>query len=258
MSLTMRTALVSDAGLLRENNEDAAYAGRRLIAVADGVGGQPAGEVASEIVVRVLTDLDNPAAGRRAPEAALRDAVLEAAPRDPVVEAALRDAVVEANQQIRKVARANRGSRGTATTVTAMLLEADRLYLVHVGDSRGYLLRDGELRQVTRDDTYVQELVDGGYLTAEQVRRHPQRSLITNAVQGGDLTVATATLPGAAGDRLLVCSDGLSDVVPDETIAATLRAYGHPEDCAAQLIKEAHRAGAPDNVTVVVADLVPV
>ncbi|HEX7745815.1 MAG TPA: protein phosphatase 2C domain-containing protein [Micromonosporaceae bacterium] len=241
MSLTMRTALVSDAGLVRENNEDAAHAGSRLIVVADGVGGQPTGEVASEIMVRVLASVDEPAA---------------AAPGgDPA--AALRDAVMHANQHIRNAGRANRGTSGMATTVTAIVLDGDRLCIVHVGDSRGYLLHDGDLRQITRDDTYVQELVDGGYLTAAQARRHPQRSLITNAVQGGDLTPATATLPGAAGDRLLLCSDGLSDVVPDETIAATLRTYGDPEDCAAQLIKEAYRAGAPDNVTVVVADLVP-
>jgi serine/threonine protein phosphatase PrpC len=240
MTLTMRTALVSDAGLVRDNNEDAAYAGRRLIAVADGVGGQPAGEVASDIMVRVLAGVEE---------------LADRPGGDPA--AALRDAVVRANQQIREVVRANRGNNGMATTVTAVALDGDRLCIVHVGDSRGYLLRDGELWQVTRDDTYVQELVDGGYLTAAQARRHPQRSLITNAVQGGDLRPATVTLPGRAGDRLLLCSDGLSDVVPDETIAATLLTYGDPVDCAAQLIKEAHRAGAPDNVTVVVADLAP-
>jgi serine/threonine protein phosphatase PrpC len=240
MTLTMRTALVSDPGLLRDNNEDAAYAGRRLIAVADGVGGQPAGEVASDLMVRALAAVDEPTAARGG---------------DP--EAALQDALVHANQEIRKAAQANLGNSGMATTVTTVLLDGDRLCIMHVGDSRGYLLRDGEMQQVTRDDTFVQDLVDGGYLTPAQAHRHPQRSLITNAVQGDDLRPATAALSGGAGDRLLLCTDGLSDVVPDETIAATLRTYGDLADCAAQLIKEAHRAGAPDNVTVVVADLLP-
>lgn len=233
----MRTAVVSDVGLLRDNNEDAAYAGRRLIAVADGIGGLPAGEVASDIVVRALAALD------------------AAFPRTGV-DRALRDAVIGANRQIAEATRADPANAGMGTTVTAMALAGDQLSVVHVGDSRGYLLRDGELSQVTRDDTFVQELVDSGALTAAQAWHHPQRSLVTNAVQGVELTPAVAVLTGRAGDRLLLCSDGLSDVVPADAIRSTLCLYAEPQECAEQLVKLAHRAGAPDNVTVVVADLV--
>jgi serine/threonine protein phosphatase PrpC len=236
MNLIMRTALVSDTGLLRDNNEDAAYAGRRLIVVADGMGGPPAGEVASDIVVRALTALDAalPATG---------------------VGRALRDAVIGANHEIAEAAQADPANAGMGTTATAMALAGDELSVVHVGDSRGYLLRDGELSQVTRDDTFVQELVDRGALTAEQAWHHPRRSLVTNAVQGLDLTLSSAVLTGRAGDRLLLCSDGLSDVVPADAIRSTLVLYAEPQECAEQLVKLAHRAGAPDNVTVVVADL---
>lgn len=238
MNLIMRTALVTDAGQRRDNNEDAAFAGPRLIAVADGIGGQPAGEVASEIVVRALAGLD-------------------AALPETGVDRALVDAILGANRRIATAARANPANAGMGTTVTVVALTGDELSVVHVGDSRGYLLRDGELTQVTRDDTLVQELVDQGALTAEQAWHHPQRSLVTNAVQGDDLTLAVAALTGRAGDRMLLCSDGLSDVVPAEAIRSTLCLHAEPRDCADQLVKLTHSAGAPDNVTVVVADLIP-
>jgi protein phosphatase len=138
-----------------------------------------------------------------------------------------------------------------------MVLAGDELSVVHVGDSRGYLLRDGELSQVTRDDTLVQELIERGALTAEQAWHHPQRSLVTSALQGDDLTPDVGVLTGRVGDRLLLCSDGLSDVVTADAIRSALCLYGEPQECAEQLVKLAHRAGAPDNVTVVVADLVP-
>lgn len=240
MNLIMRTALVSDIGLLRDNNEDAAYAGRRLIAVADGIGGLPAGEVASDLVVRELAAVD---------------AAVPAADGDPGTE--LRDAVIRANRQIAEATMADPANAGMGTTVTAMALAGDELSIVHVGDSRGYLLRDGELSQVTRDDTLVQELVDRGALTAAQAWQHPQRSLVTNAVQGAELTPDIAVLTARVGDRLLLCTDGLSDVVPADAIRSTLCLYAEPQECAEQLVKLAHRAGAPDNVTVVVADLVP-
>jgi PPM family protein phosphatase len=237
MNLIMRTAIVSDPGLLRDNNEDAAYAGRRMIAVADGMGGPPAGEVASEIVVRAL-------------------AALDAALPETGVGAAVRDAVVAANRQIAEATRADPASAGMGTTVTVMALAGDELHVVHVGDSRGYLLRGGELTQVTRDDTLVQELVDRGALTLDQARHHPQRSVVTHAVQGDELAPAVAVLAGRVGDRLLLCSDGLSDVVTARAIRSTLALYAEPQECAEQLVKLAHRAGAPDNVSAIVADLV--
>jgi protein phosphatase len=141
------------------------------------------------------------------------------------------------------------------TTVTALLLAGERVGLLHVGDSRCYLLRDGTLTQVTRDDTFVQSLVDQGALTMSEARRHPRRSLITRAVQGGPLSPAPTLLTARPGDRLLLCSDGLSDVVADDAIDRALRSSTEPQRCAERLVELALAGGAPDNVTVVVADV---
>jgi serine/threonine protein phosphatase PrpC len=237
MTLILRTTKLSDPGLVRSNNEDTAYAGDRLIVVADGVGGLPAGEVASEIAVRVL-------------------AALDATPVDDAL-AALRDAIGTANREIRAAAGADPASEGMGTTVTAALLTGDQLTVVHVGDSRCYLLRHGTLRRLTRDDTFVQALVDQGVLTPEQARQHPQRSLVTQVVRGEDLAPSLSTLTAEPDDRLLICSDGLSDVVPDPMIGQSLLTYHDRDQCAEQLVKLAHQGGAPDNITVVLADVLP-
>jgi protein phosphatase len=237
MSLILRTATVSDPGLVRPNNEDAAHAGRSLIAVADGIGGLPDGEVASDIVIQALAPLEALA--------------LES---DPA--ATLSEAMLVANLRIRERVAADPTSEGMGSTVTAVLLCGDDLVMAHVGDSRGYLLRQGRLQQLTRDDTFVQMLVDDGLLTPDQARTHPQKSLVTRALQGGEVVPSTVVMAGAAGDRLLLCSDGLSDVVADDAIARALTMYAEPQECAQQLVKLAYQAGAPDNVTVVVADLV--
>ncbi|MDW5330043.1 PP2C family protein-serine/threonine phosphatase [Plantactinospora sp. KLBMP9567] len=236
MTFVLRSLAISDPGLVRPNNEDVAFAGSRLIAVADGMGGAPAGEVASEIAISSLAPVE-----RSAPDA------------EPVT--ALRDAIGAANAQIRAVTDADQATEGMGTTVTAILLAGRRLAVAHIGDSRGYLLRAGRLSQITRDDTFVQSLVDQGGLTPEEARRHPQRSLVTRVVQGGHLEPATVALIAQPDDRLLLCSDGLSDVVDDDTIAATLAGFPDREECARQLVKLAHQAGAPDNVTLVVADV---
>ncbi|MBX6355849.1 MAG: serine/threonine-protein phosphatase [Micromonosporaceae bacterium] len=243
MSLTLRTAVVSDPGMVRTNNEDSAHAGERLLAVADGVGGMPAGELASDIVIRVLTPLDS---------ATDLDEPLRA----------LRDALDEANRQIRAACEADPATEGMGTTITALLLLRDQtgadtgmMALLHVGDSRAYLLRGGELRQLTKDDTFVQSLVDQGLITADEARNHPQRSLITRAVQGQHVAPTTRMLPVQAGDRYLLCSDGLSDVVTDEAIGQAMQSYPDLRQCAEQLVKLALQAGAPDNVTAVLADV---
>jgi serine/threonine protein phosphatase PrpC len=238
MTLILRTATISDPGLVRTNNEDVAHAGDRLIAVADGMGGLPAGEVASEIVIRALAEAEH-------------------GPTDEEPLNTLLRAIETANRRISEVAGADPANTGMGTTITAMLLTGDRLALAHVGDSRGYLLRGGTLHRLTRDDTFVQALVDQGALTPEEARRHPQRSMVTRALQGGPVEPTTGALAAAAGDRLLLCSDGLSDLVPDEVIGQILATYPEPRQCAEQLVKLAHQAGAPDNVTVVLADLVP-
>jgi protein phosphatase len=237
MSLALRSVAVSDVGLIRSNNEDSVHAGRRLLVVADGIGGLPDGELASDIVVRTLTKLEDAA-----------DDV------DPVT--ALREAIEQANREVRDTAATDRAHEGMGTTVTALLLSGDRLGLLHVGDSRGYRYRDGALTQLTRDDTYVQSLVDQGVLTTEAARRHPQRSLVTRAVQGQHLRPSTETLTPCGDDRFLLCSDGLSDFVTDEAIAQVLQAHPDPQQCAEALVKLTVQAGAPDNVTVIVADVV--
>lgn len=236
MTLILRSAILNDVGLVRTNNEDSALAGDRLVAVADGMGGLPAGEVASEIVVRILDEL--------------------IPPEDPDDgENALRAVVQTANQRIRAAIDADPAREGMGTTLTAALLAGDTLIVAQVGDSRCYLLRENAMHQLTRDDTFVQALVDQGTLTPAAARQHPQRSLVTRAVQGMDAPPTVARYTVLAGDRLLLCSDGLSDYVEDAAIASAVYTYGDRQQCAEQLVKLAHQAGAPDNVTVVVSDV---
>jgi len=236
MSLILRAATVSDIGRVRTNNEDSAYAGRRLIALADGIGGMPAGELASDIAIRALT-------------------LLEAAPPDIEPLTALRKAIAAANEQIRAAGESDEANDGMGTTATALLLAGDHIALLHVGDSRGYLIRGGELSQLTKDDTFVQSLVDQGVLTAAEARSHPRRSVVTQALQGLEFEPTCTLLPVGIGDRFLLCSDGLSDIVADEAIEQVLRSTPDPRRCAQQLVKLALDAGGPDNVTVVVADV---
>jgi protein phosphatase len=141
------------------------------------------------------------------------------------------------------------------TTVTALLLAQDQITMLHVGDSRGYLFHAGELSQLTKDDTYVQTLVDQGLLTPTEARHHPRRSVVMQAVQGMEYDPAVTQRPAEVGDRYLLCSDGLSDVVEESAIAATLGDESDPAACARRLVSLALSAGAPDNVTVIVADV---
>jgi PPM family protein phosphatase len=242
MSLMLRSVKVSDIGLVRTNNEDAAHAGRRLVALADGIGGMPSGELASAIVVQALATLDAEPDG----PAPMRDAL-----------AALKGAVEVANQQILEAGESDTSHDGMGTTVTALLLSGEEIALLNVGDSRCYLHRDGELSQLTKDDTLVQTLVDQGILTADEARVHPRRSIVTQALQGLSYEATSAVHPVRPGDRFLLCSDGLSDMVVDKVIGDTLHAYPDLRECAEHLVKLALDAGASDNVTVVVADVVP-
>jgi serine/threonine protein phosphatase PrpC len=237
-ALTLEAATRSDTGPVRPNNEDAVFAGPRLVAVADGVGGAAAGEVASRLAIDAVAHL----AGRRV-DAPLPDA--------------LADAVAEANATIGFVASCRPLLAGMSTTLTAVALADDGGYvLANVGDSRMYLLRDGELSQLSRDDSLVQLLIDQGRLTDAEARGHPQRSVVTEALDGAPRArAATATFEARAGDRLLLCSDGLSDVLDDDAIARGLREPSR-ERCAERLVAEALAAGARDNVSVVVADVV--
>ena len=236
MTLTLRYAARSDRGLIRDGNQDSVYAGPRLLAVADGMGGMAAGDVASNITIGAMAPLD------------------EDVPGDALVDA-LRSAVDTANQQLRDVVDANPSLEGMGTTLTAMLFSGSKFAMVHVGDSRAYLLRDGEFVQVTKDDTYVQMLVDEGRISAEEASSHPQRSLLTRALDGRDIDPEYSVRQAVAGDRYLLCSDGLTAVVHAETIAQTMREYSDPAQCVERLIQLALRGGGPDNITVIIADV---
>jgi PPM family protein phosphatase len=235
MTLTLRYAAHSDRGLIRDGNQDSVYAGPRLLAVADGMGGMAAGDVASNIVIAAMAPLD------------------EDVPGDALVDA-LRGAVDTANQQLRDTVDANPHLEGMGTTLTAVLFSGSKIGMVHIGDSRAYMLRDGEFNQITKDDTYVQMLVDEGRISPEEASSHPQRSLLTRALDGRDIDPEYSVRQVLTGDRYLICSDGLSGVVSAETIAESMAEFADPQQCVERLIQLALRGGGPDNITVVVAD----
>lgn len=236
MTLALRYAARSDRGLVRANNEDSVYAGSRLLALADGMGGHAAGEVASQLVIAALAPLDYDEPGGD-------------------LLGKLEAAVRAGNAAIAAQVEQEPDLEGMGTTLTAILFAGTQLGLAHIGDSRGYLFRDGELTQITKDDTFVQTLVDEGRITAEEAHSHPQRSLIMRALTGHEVEPTLTIREARVGDRYLLCSDGLSDPVSNETIAEALQIPDVAES-AYRLIELALRGGGPDNVTVVVADVV--
>ena len=236
MTLTLRYAARSDRGLIRSGNQDSVYAGPRLLAVADGMGGMAAGDVASNIVIGTMAPLDEDVPG-----GALLDS--------------LRGVVETANQQLRDTVDANPAMEGMGTTLTAMLFSGRKIGMVHIGDSRAYMLRDGEFGQITKDDTYVQMLIDEGRITPEEADSHPQRHLLYRALDGRDAEPEYSVREAHPSDRYLICSDGLSGVVSADTIAATMREYVDANQCAERLVQLALRGGGPDNITVIVADV---
>ncbi|WP_051425501.1 PP2C family protein-serine/threonine phosphatase [Jiangella gansuensis] len=242
MPLTLRYVARSDVGLLREGNEDSGYAGPYLLAVADGMGGHAAGEVASKAAIDELGHADHPPSHD------------DASPIDT-----LSAAVVAANERINELALADPARAGMGTTSTSLLWDGNQLALGHIGDSRAYLLRDGVLTQITRDHTFVQSLVDDGRITAEDAREHPARSVVTKVLQGQwPIQPDFSLIDVHAGDRFLICSDGLSDVVGNAEIQQALTQPDSIADAADRLIALALDSGAPDNVTVVLGEFVPV
>lgn len=238
MSLTLRYVARSDVGLVRDDNEDSGYAGPRLLAVADGMGGHAAGEIASSATIDELVRIEN--------------GVSEEDPLD-----LLRGAVVAANDRIRTLVLDDPNREGMGTTLTALLWTSEDFRIAHIGDSRAYLLRDGKLRQLTHDHTFVQTLIDEGRITPDEAVLHPARSLILKALDGKpDPEPDLEVLPVQAGDRVLLCSDGLSGVVSDETLRETLGQQPAVAEAADALVDLAMRGGAPDNITVVVAEVV--
>lgn len=235
--LRLRYAARSDIGLVRQDNEDSGYAGGHMLVVADGMGGHAAGELASATTVAMFAELDREPPGEQ-------------------VLAALADAVDHAHEELSRVIGGAPDFAGMGTTVTALSWEGDRVALAHVGDSRAYLLRDRQLNQLTKDHTYVQTLVDSGRITPAEAAVHEKRNLLVKALDGvhhvePDLSMREVK----AGDRFLLCSDGLSGVLTDAEIQQLLSA-GDPTGAVTALVEKALEAGAPDNVTCVVADLV--
>lgn len=242
MSIALRYAARSDVGLVRAKNDDSGYAGPHLLVVADGMGGHAGGDVASSLAVAHLAPLDDEAHG----------------PDDALAE--LTRALSTAHQELLARAEAEPELAGLGTTVTALLRSGNKLAMAHIGDSRAYLLRDGRLAQVTSDHTFVQHLVNTGKITAEEAEHHPQRSVLLRVLGDFDMEIAPdmSVREARPGDRWLLCSDGLSGVVSADTLAATLLEVTDPEACADQLVRLALRGGGPDNITVVVGDVVEV
>jgi protein phosphatase len=224
----------SHVGLVRSGNEDAFLVAPPLFAVADGLGGHQAGEIASSIAI---------------------DTLLESAPR--VADAkALGRAARQANRAVIEAAESGRGRSGMGTTLTAAMIDGNRIALAHVGDSRAYLLHFGSLEQLSQDHSMVADLVRQGQLTAEEGRNHPNRSVITRAL-GSDpnMLVDTFEVDAAAGDRLLLCTDGLTSMVTDADIERALASEPSPQGAVDALIDKALAAGGHDNITAVVVDI---
>jgi PPM family protein phosphatase len=229
----------TDTGLVKPNNEDSFFIGDRLIVVADGVGGAVAGEVASATVASAFADVEQ-----------------RSLDTDPY--RVLGEAVELSTDRLAALLRKQPDLEGMGTTATAMIVSAKRLVFAQIGDSRAYYLPNrwqATLHQVTRDDSFVQYLIEAGTITPAQAWRHPKRHVILKALNGMSVSPTFSTYAALPGDRYLLCSDGLSDAVPPERIEQRLRDIKDRSEVADRLIQDALEAGAPDNVTVVVVDL---
>jgi len=239
VAIALHYAARSDVGLVRAENQDSGYAGPHLLVVADGMGGHAAGDVASSIAIGEMVSLDGESPGA--------DNALDL----------LAGAVRSANSELRVAMQRQPELLGMGTTVTALLRTGNKIAVAHIGDSRAYLLRDGTLTQITHDHSFVQSLIDEGRISEEEAQGHPQRSLVTRVLTGQhedepDLAMREAHV----GDRYLVCSDGLSGFVARETIEEILVQDQPPGVAADRLVGLALRAGAPDNVTCIIGDIV--
>ncbi|MFC7383584.1 PP2C family protein-serine/threonine phosphatase [Sphaerisporangium rhizosphaerae] len=236
-SFTLRYAARTDVGLRREQNEDSVYAGPRLLAVADGMGGHSHGEVASATVIAALS-------------------VLDGDPPSGDLLGAMESAITEAVRRLKDMADRDPKLTGMGTTLTAMLWDGGRFALAHIGDSRAYMLREGMLYQITRDHTLVQSLVDDGQMTPEQAAAHPRRSLLMRALGGSGSVEPDLSLREARpGDRYLLCSDGLSGVVGPQALHETLTSLADLGEAADRLIALARDGGGPDNISCVVCEI---
>ena len=232
----LRYHAVSDVGRIRKKNDDSGYAGPHLLLVADGMGGAPAGDLASSLAVTTMRRLDAP-------------------PPDDMLEA-LAGAVHRANDRLAEAIEENPAVDGMGTTLSVALFDGSRIAVAHLGDSRGYLWRDGELLRITADHSWVQSLIDEGRISEEEAKTHSYRSMLLRVLDGRHDNDPDLTLYDVApGDRILLCSDGLSGFVPHERLEQLMSA-GTAEAIADELVELALDSGSNDNVTVVVADVV--
>jgi serine/threonine protein phosphatase PrpC/DNA-binding transcriptional MerR regulator len=264
--LAIRYAAASDIGRVRAKNQDAGYAGPSLAVVADGFG--PAGERASAAAIQALRSLESPPPAT----ASLTGTTAVPAPSPADVLNALSDAATAAAASVRAIAGTDPEFAGSGSTLTAVLLSGSRLALVHIGDTRAYLFRDGGLFQVTHDHTVTQAMIDAGTLTPEEAVSHPQRSMLMRALAawpadvlaGMPLELAgaaqqpeTALLDARPGDRYLITSDGLTSVVPAAVIRKALaETASAPDEVVARLVALANEAGGPDNIAIALADVI--
>ena len=209
----------SDVGLVRSNNQDSGYAGANLLVLADGMGGPAGGDIASSVALAHLVPLDT-----------------DSHPADSMLPL-LREALLDAHEELTDRSSRDRDLEGLGTTCIALMRSGNRLAMVHIGDSRAYVLRGDTLTQVTTDHSFVQYLVDTGQITPEEAEHHPNRAVV--------------------GDRWMLCSDGLSGLVSPETIGQVMADIKDPGECAEELIRLALLGGGPDNITCVIADIVP-
>ena len=239
MPFAFNYAARSDVGMVRSENQDSGYAGPRLLAMADGMGGHAGGDIASSVVIGALADLDGEALG------------------SAEASKALLQRISSANDELADMVKSDPSLHGMGTTLIAILRSNNKLVLAHIGDSRAFLARDGKLTQITKDHSFVQSLVDEGRITEDEAIGHPQRSLVTRVLTGQvddepDVTVREARM----GDRYLIASDGLTDYVAGDTISDIVTAGDAPGRTAERLVDLALKAGAPDNVTIVIGDVV--
>jgi protein phosphatase len=236
----LRWAARTDVGRARDRNEDSYYAGEHVFAVADGLGGHNAGDVASSLAIEPIKALDRRIAGAKP---------------DRVGEM-LTDTVSDANRAVFKRAQQDAKVRGMGTTMTAVAITDGSAHLAHVGDSRCYLIRGGALSQLSSDHTLVARMVQEGKLTTEQAETHPQRSILTRALGAEpEIEVDALELELVQGDRLLLCSDGLSSVIGDDAIASVMAGATDLDAGCTRVIDEANAQGGPDNITVIVVEV---
>jgi serine/threonine protein phosphatase PrpC len=231
--MKVRVGARTDIGRARERNEDSYLVREPLFAVADGMGGHLGGEVASSMAIEALETLDR------------SDGLMQA----------LVEEIQKANRRVLERGQGDPALRGMGTTLTVLVAEGDKAHVAHVGDSRAYLLRDGSLKQLTEDHTLVQRMVAEGRISPEEAGRHPQRSILTRVIGvDEEVPVEQLTLDVHGGDRLLLCTDGLTGMIGEERIQDVLETEPDPQAASDRLVEEANRAGGEDNITVVVVD----